>query len=124
MNRAISIAVWGMVAFNGLLLFANGVFMLIAPERWYVFVPGVTTTGMYNQHFIRDIGIIQMFLGAAFGLGMLRPASRFGMWAAATAWLIAHALFHVWEVAVGICGPPALARDFPRSAFPLSLELC
>jgi hypothetical protein len=118
MNRAISIAVWGMVAFNGLLLFANGVLMLIAPERWYFFVPGVTTTGMYNQHFIRDIGIIQMFLGAAFGLGMHRPASRFGMWAAATAWLIAHALFHVWEVAVGICGPSALARDFPAVSLP------
>lgn len=107
-----------MVAFNSVLLFANGVFMLIAPERWYYFVPGVTTTGWYNQHFIRDIGIIQMFLGAAFGLGMVRPASRFGMWAAATAWLIAHALFHVWEVAVGICGPPALVRDFPAVSLP------
>jgi hypothetical protein len=33
MNRAKSIAVRGMVAFNGLLLFANGLFVLIAPER-------------------------------------------------------------------------------------------
>lgn len=118
MQRAISFAVWSMVVFNGLLLTANGVFMLIAPERWYFLVPGVTTTGMYNQHFIRDIGIIQMFLGVAFGLGMFRPAIRTGTWAAATAWLIAHALFHVWEVAVGICGPAALARDFPAVSLP------
>jgi hypothetical protein len=118
MNRAFSIAVWSMVTFNSVLLFANGVFMLIAPDRRYYLVPGVTTTGLYNQHFIRDIGIIQMFLGAAFALGMVRPANRVGMWAAATAWLIAHALFHVWEVAVGICGPAALARDFPAVSLP------
>ncbi len=121
MNRASLIVVWLMVAFNGLFLFGNGLFMLIAPEKWYLLVPGVTTTGFYNQHFIRDIGFIQMFLGVAFGIGMFRPAARVGVWAAATSWLIAHALFHVWEVAVGICGPAALARDFPAVSLPALL---
>jgi hypothetical protein len=51
-----------------------------------------------------------MFLGVAFGIGMVRPAVRFGMWTAATSWLIAHALFHLWEVTVGICGPSAMHR--------------
>ena len=67
---------------------------------------------------IRDIGLIQMFLGAAFVVGMLRPASRVALWAAATVWLIAHALLHFWEVAVGICAPSALARDFPAVTLP------
>jgi uncharacterized protein YjeT (DUF2065 family) len=94
-NRAISMVVFIMVAFNGLFLFGNGLFMLIAPTTWYYFVPGVTDTGFFNQHFIRDIGIIQMFLGAAFGIGMIRPARRLELWAAATSWLIAHAVFHL-----------------------------
>jgi hypothetical protein len=41
----------------------------------------VTHTGSFNQHFIRDIGLIQMFLGTAFGVGMTRPASRLDLWA-------------------------------------------
>src|SRR3546814_21011616 len=88
-----------MVAFNGLFLSANGIFMLVAPLTWYELVPGVTDTGFFNQHFVRDIGIIQLFLGVAFIVGLLRPERRIGLWAAATLWLIAHALFHLWEVA-------------------------
>ena len=49
-----------MAAFNGLFLCANGLFMLVAPQVWYDFVPGLTDTGFYNQHFIRDIGLIQL----------------------------------------------------------------
>ena len=92
--------------------------MLVAPLVWYDFVPGVTATGFFNQHFIRDIGIIQMFLGAALGIGMIRPALRFELWAAATLWLIAHAVFHLWEVAVGICSPSVIPRDFPAVTLP------
>jgi hypothetical protein len=117
-NRAISIVVLIMVAFNGLFLFGNGRFMLVAPTTWYDFVPGVTDTGFFNQHFIRDIGIIQLFLGAAFGMGMIRPARRLELWAAATSWLIAHAVFHLWEVAVGICSPSVIPRDFPAVTLP------
>jgi uncharacterized protein YjeT (DUF2065 family) len=106
------------IAFNGLFLFANGLFMLIAPMAWYNTVPGVTDTGSFNQHFIRDIGIIQMFLGAAFGIGMIQPAHRLNLWAAATSWLIAHASFHLWEVAVGISSPSTIARDFPAVTLP------
>jgi hypothetical protein len=122
-NRAFSIGMLAIVAVNGLFLFGNGLFMLIAPMKWYFSVPGVTTTGLYNQHFIRDIGIIQIFLGAAFGIGMLRPGIRLGLWAGATSWLIAHALFHVWEVAVGICGVSALGRDFPAVSLPALLGI-
>lgn len=65
----------------------------------------MTDTGFFNQHFVRDIGIIQLFLGVAFIVGLLRPERRIGLWAAATLWLSAHALFHFWESAVGICAP-------------------
>jgi hypothetical protein len=75
-NRAVSRAILAMIGFNGVLLVGNGTFMLIAPEQWYYLVPGVKETGSFNQHFIRDIGIIQIFLGAAFAIGMVQPPLR------------------------------------------------
>ena len=86
-SRAVSIAVIIAVAANGSFLSANGLFMLVAPALWYELVPGVTDTGFFNQHFIRDIGMIQLFLGIAFVVGMIWPAQRVALWAAATLWL-------------------------------------
>ena len=96
----------------------NGLFMLASPERWYFAVPGVTTTGPFNQHFIRDIGLVFLFVGTAFVAGAALPRYRVVLWATATLWLCGHALFHFWEVAVGICGPSAIARDFPAVTLP------
>jgi hypothetical protein len=108
----------GAAILMGMAAVANGLIMLVSPADWYVLVPGVTTTGPYNQHFIRDIGLIFLFVGAAFLVGAARPQYRVILWAAPTLWLAAHALFHFWEVAVGICGPSALARDFPAVTLP------
>ncbi len=105
-------------ALFGVALAANGIFMLISPTDWYVAVPGVTTTGPFNQHFLRDIGLIFLLLGTAFLAGVVEAAMRTVLWGAAAVWLAGHALFHVWEVAVGICGPSALARDFPAVSLP------
>jgi hypothetical protein len=100
---------------------ANGAFMLIAPDGWYVAAPGVTTTGPYNQHFIRDIGLIFLLLSGALLLGVAQTAVRSLLWIATAVWLSGHALFHVWEVAVGICEPAALLRDFPAVTLPALL---
>jgi hypothetical protein len=97
---------------------ANGLFMLVSPEHWYFSVPGVTTTGPFNQHFIRDIGLIFLLVGTAFLVGAAKPQYRVVLWAAPTLWLGGHALFHLWEVAVGICAPSAIARDFPAVTLP------
>ncbi len=101
---------------------ANGLFMLVAPSAWYFAVPGVTTTGPFNQHFIRDIGVVFLFIGAAFVIGASRAHLRVVLWAAATAWLTGHALFHFWEVAAGICAPAAIPRDFPAVTLPAILS--
>ena len=105
----------------GVLSGANGVFMLIAPEAWYAAVPGVTTTGPFNQHFIRDIGLIYLLMSAGLLVGAARPGLRVPLWAATAIWVSGHALFHVWEVAVGICGPSALLRDFAAVHLPAIL---
>lgn len=120
MLKVISIAVSGAL---GIAAIANGTFMLIDPERWYLDVPGVTTTGPFNQHFVRDIGLIFLLLGGSFLLGATRPSLRVAFWAAPSIWLTGHALFHFWEVAVGICGPSALARDFPAVTLPAVVGL-
>jgi hypothetical protein len=113
----------GLAALLGAALLANGVFMLAAPETWYGVVPGVTSTGPFNQHFIRDIGLIFLLVGAAYVAGTAWPDMRVLLWAAPTIWLLGHALFHLWEVAVGICAPSAIARDFPLVTLPGLLGL-
>lgn len=100
---------------------ANGSYMLYSPAGWYFAVPGVTTTGPFNQHFIRDIGLIFLLLGASLLFGAARPPYRTLLWGAPAVWLWGHALFHFWEVAVGICGPSAIARDFPAVTLPAIL---
>jgi uncharacterized protein YjeT (DUF2065 family) len=120
MLRSFSIAL--AVALGGAAI-ANGIYMLVAPENWYLAVPGVTTTGPFNQHFVRDIGLVFLLIGAAVLLGAVRANVRVVLWAAATIWLSGHALFHLWEVAVGICTPSALARDFPAVTFPALLGI-
>jgi hypothetical protein len=79
----------------------------------------IGTAGPFNQHFIRDIGLIFLFVGTQpFCLEERdgNTASYYGR--ADTLWLAGYALFHFWEVAVGICEPSALARDFPAVTLP------
>ncbi|WP_380878788.1 hypothetical protein ACFB49_18640 [Sphingomonas sp. DBB INV C78] len=111
----------GLAVLLGIGGIANGTFMLLSPANWYFAVPGVTTTGPFNQHFIRDIGLIFLLLGAALIYGAVQPSARIFLWGATALWLAGHALFHFWEVAVGICGPLALARDFPAVTLPAIL---
>ena len=114
----------GLAVVLGVAAIANGIFMLVAPESWYFAVPGVTTTGPFNQHFVRDIGLIFLLLGGAFLLGAAQPHVRVISWGAASIWLSGHALFHFWEVAVGICSASAIPRDFPAVTLPAILGLC
>ena len=40
----------------GILLGANGLWMLTGPFHWYAHIPGVTETGPANAHLTRDVG--------------------------------------------------------------------
>lgn len=105
------------------LFVANGVFMLLAPQTWYFAIDGVSDTGPFNQHFIRDIGFIYAITGGCVALGVISPAGRAALWLSAGAWHASHAAFHVWEVIVGICGADALVRDFAGVTLPSLLTL-
>ena len=52
----------------------NGLAMLFAGLWWYGVVPGVTATGPYNPHFVRDIGAAYLVAGAGRGLVRLEAA--------------------------------------------------
>ena len=114
--------VTGMALVLGVLLLANGVYMAVAPEPWYWAIPGVPDRGPFNQHFIRDVGFIYILTGAVFIYGALYAKHRFQLWLVPTAWLVCHAIFHVWEVVVGICGPEALVEDFAGVTLPAILS--
>ena len=107
----------------GTLLLGNGVLMTIAPESWYWAVPGVPDRGPFNQHFIRDIGFIYVLAGAAFIYGAIYTKQQLMLWTIPTAWLGLHAVFHIWEVVVGICGPESLIEDFAGVTLPALLGI-
>ncbi len=119
---AVRIAV-GLGIVLGMLFVANGSYMLVAPENWYWAIPGVAERGGFNQHFVRDIGIIYVLTGSAFVAGALLPAARLSLWAGATLWHVGHALVHLWEVAAGIGGPEALAQDLAGVSVPSLLGI-
>jgi hypothetical protein len=107
----------------GFVLIVNGTWQLVAPEAWYWAIPGVPDRGPFNQHFVRDIGIIYALSGAGLIMGGLRAEHRTPYWWAPTLWLCGHALFHFWEVAVGICGPESLLEDFAGVTLPALITL-
>ena len=112
-----------LAALLGLAMLTNGIFMISTPETWYWLVPGVPDRGPFNQHFVRDSGFIYTLIGAAFIYGSVYTKHRLQLWWMPTAWLGCHALFHVWEVIVGICGPESLIEDFAGVTLPALLAL-
>jgi hypothetical protein len=78
----------------------NGLIMLVAGSDWYRTVPGVTSTGPFNPHFVQDIGLAFLMAGLALAARAWRPR----YWPAAvagTGFLAAHALLHLTLIAGG-----------------------
>jgi len=113
--------VTGIALLLGLAMLGNGVFMTISPEPWYWAVPGVPDRGPFNPHFVRDIGFIYVLMGALFIYGSVYTRHRLQLWLMPAAWLVCHAIFHVWEVVAGICGPESLIEDFAGVTLPALL---
>ena len=92
---------------------ANGIFMLVKPLDWYVFVPTVVTTGPPNAHFIRDIGLAYIGSGLILLYAAADPVYRWRAAGVGGLWLTFHGLLHIYEVAAGICGPATFWADAP-----------
>src|SRR5215469_1013117 len=61
-----------------LVMGGNGLVMLVAGRWWYGAVPGVTETGPFNPHFVKDIGAEYLVVGVALGWLAARPGERRG----------------------------------------------
>lgn len=80
---------WGLAGFYLL----TGLTLMIDPQGFYENAPGVSDTGPYNAHFMRDVGFAFTVsaLGIAYGLRKgLKPLILFG-----AAWLAMHGLYHL-----------------------------
>lgn len=99
----------------------NGLLMIMLPPGCYVELPCLTTTGTLNRQFLRDVGILFLFVGDAFLVGATRPACRVPLWGAASLWLGGNALIHLCEVVAGVCDPWILVRDIPTVTLPAAI---
>jgi hypothetical protein len=112
-----------LAAVLALILSANGLAMLFAGLWWYAAVPGVTATGPFNPHFVRDIGAAYLVVGASLTAFAARPREARPAVAAAAAFLILHAAIHVFDA---VCGTKPLAdmiRDFAGVYLPALITL-
>src|SRR5580658_700526 len=113
-----------LAAVLGLAMGANGLAMLAAGSWWYGAVPGVTETGPFNPHFVKDIGAAYLVVGAAFAWLAARPTAMVrGAAVAAAAFLALHGLIHLSEAAGDPRGLADLARDFPGVILPALVAL-
>lgn len=92
------------------ILSANGLAMLFVGGWWYGVAPGVTATGPYNPHFVRDIGAAYLVAGFSHAAFALRPRQAWPALAAAAGFLTLHAAIHVFDA---VCGTRPL-QDFAR----------
>ena len=101
-----------MTLLMALILAGNGLLMLAAPEYWYHLVPTVPFTGPFNGHFVRDIGCAYLVCGLAF-VWLWRDPTRWPAAAAASLFLILHAVTHVWDGLAGRESLEHLLSDIP-----------
>src|SRR4051812_905166 len=95
-----------------LMLGGNGLAMLFAGLWWYGVVPGVTATGPYNPHFVRDIGAAYLVVGVSHAAFALWPRQAWSALAASAGFLTLHAAIHVFDA---VCGTHPL-QDVVRDA--------
>lgn len=109
-----------LLALAALQLF-NGALMLAAPQFWYGTVPGVTETGPFNAHFVRDIGLGFLSAGCALGLAGWHSAIARPLVAVASIFLLGHALPHLAEMVLHGYDPGHAARDIALIVVPALL---
>ena len=103
---------------------ANGIAMLLAGSAWYAAVPGVTETGPFNPHFVKDIGAAYLTAGAGLAALAWRasPLAR-GAAMAGVVFLGLHGLVHLAEAVADPDGAMHLARDSAGVLLPPLLAL-
>jgi len=79
-------------------LVSNGLTMVIAPLEWYHAVPGVSHTGGFNAHFIRDIGFMFVLSGGGVAWRLVDATRGKAAALIASGFLLLHASYHLVEM--------------------------
>lgn len=108
----------GLFAVFGLLSLLNAAIMLSAPEWWFWTTPGVSGSGPYNPHFVKDVGLTFLVLGVAAGAALAVPQYRLPLLGVFVAWNFGHAVLHVVDIATGCLPPENIATDTPLVIVP------
>lgn len=102
---------------------ANALAMLLAGWWWYGAVPGVTATGPYNPHFVRDIGAAYLVTAAGLAWFAWRPTQGWPALAIGAVFLTLHAAVHVYDAACGTTPMADVLRDLAGVYLPALLTL-
>ena len=105
------------------ILAGNGLVMLFAGLWWYGVVPGVTATGPYNPHFVRDIGAAYLVTGLGAAWFAWKPREGWPALVAGTLFLIVHSAIHVFDAACGTKPLADVTRDFGGIYLPALIAL-
>ena len=103
------------------MLTANALAMLFASFWWYNAVPGVTATGAYNPHFVRDIGAAYLVTAGGLAWFAWRPAQGWPALAAGALFLVLHAGIHVFDASCSASPLADVIRDLPGVYLPALL---
>jgi hypothetical protein len=99
-------------AILAVILGVNALAMLFAGHWWYGAVPGVTQTGPYNPHFVKDIGAAYLIVALALAWRAARAAAGQGAVIAGAGFLVVHAFIHVVDEISGGDALGEFVRDF------------
>jgi len=103
---------------------ANGLWMLVAPYSWYMDLPAsVPDTGPFNPHFVRDLGVTFVVLGAGFGWSANNLHRCYPVVLGLTAWFVGHAGLHVADIFSGRLPHAHWGIDLPAVFLPAMLLL-
>ena len=105
----------------GVVLIANGVWMLLAPHGWFAATPIVWRTDVPNDHFIRDVGWTYAAVGALLVWGSADLPFRTASLMIAIIWLAGYAAIHLGEAAAGVCSQRQFFAEIPQIVGPLLL---
>ncbi len=107
----------------GILLGANGAWMIVIPLHWYAHVPGVSATGPANAHLIRDVGCAYFATALALLWFAVAPTYAWPAVLAGGAFLFLHASVHVWDTMAGREHAHLLLAEIPTVILPAFLTL-
>lgn len=71
------------------------VWMIVSPGTFFDAVAGF---GTRNDHFIRDVAVLYLAVGAGLAIAVTRRSWRFPVLAIAATWYLAHAVNHLVDI--------------------------